>query len=489
MPFTEIRSSQISSLLEKVQKSQYGKYLRSVRLVKVRGLSDAEVRFDFPVAALIGPNGGGKSTVLGAAACAYKEMKPGRFFPKSSIGDTSMANWSIEYEVIDKGIDPRNLVKRTCNFRRTKWRRSEDLLSRPVAYFGINRTVPAGEKPSFKKLMGGTYRHEGTLSPLPESALGEIEKTLGKSVTDFRQTEIESGETFYTGKNVGNDYSEFHFGAGESSVIRIISAIEALPENALILIEEIENGLHPVATQRLVDYLIIAAEKKRLQAIFTTHSDFAIAPLPSEAIWACLDRKMQQGKLSVTALRAVSGKIDKRLAIFVEDDFAKYWVQAIIRLELTDAHDLIEVHAVAGDGVAVKIHNGHRINPSIGFKSICIIDGDSEQSDTAANGIYRLPGDQPERTVFHGVADRMHDNIALLTVACQLAPEAQSRVREVVTQVRSTNRDPHLLFNQVGIQLGFVPEVIVRGAFLSQWIRENREAVTPIAEAIRSHLA
>ena len=42
--------------------------------------------------ALIGPNGGGKSTVLGAAACAYREMRPGLFFPKSSIGDTSMSN-------------------------------------------------------------------------------------------------------------------------------------------------------------------------------------------------------------------------------------------------------------------------------------------------------------------------------------------------------------------------------------------------------------
>ena len=70
MPQSEIRASQISGLISKVQRSDYGKYLRSMRINRARGLTGAEVRFDFPVTALIGPNGGGKSTVLVAAACA-----------------------------------------------------------------------------------------------------------------------------------------------------------------------------------------------------------------------------------------------------------------------------------------------------------------------------------------------------------------------------------------------------------------------------------
>jgi hypothetical protein len=40
---------------------------------------------------------------------------------------------------------------------------------------------------------------------------------------------------------------------------------------------------------------------------------------------------VQQGKLSVEALRAVSGKIDKRLAIFVEDEFAGQWLLTVLR--------------------------------------------------------------------------------------------------------------------------------------------------------------
>ena len=94
----------------------------------------------------------------------------------------------------------------------------------------------------------------------------------------------------------------------------------------LVLIEEIENGLHPISVRRMVDYLIDVAKRKNIQTVFTTHSDYALAPLPSEAIWATIDGKLQQGKLSIEVLRSVSGRIDKRLAIFVEDEFAQNWL-------------------------------------------------------------------------------------------------------------------------------------------------------------------
>ncbi len=58
----------------------------------------------------------------------------------------------------------------------------------------------------------------------------------------------------------------------------------------------------------MVEYLIDVAERKSIQAIFTTHSDYALEPLPNEAIWACIDGRLRKGKLSVEALRAVSGR-------------------------------------------------------------------------------------------------------------------------------------------------------------------------------------
>jgi AAA domain, putative AbiEii toxin, Type IV TA system len=489
VPPSEIRQSQLSSLSERVRRSNYATYLRSVQLSKVRGFSGARVTFDFPVTALVGPNGGGKSTVLGAAACAYKVVKPGTFFPKSSIGDNSMAEWSLEYELIDKTINPSATVRRSSTFRQHKWVRG-DVVNRPVEYFGISRTVPAGERPQFKKLMRPSYSHTSPLECLPEQASIEIEHILGRSVHEFRRTIVGSDDTFHVGKTRENEYSEFHFGAGESSIIRIVTAIELLPESSLILIEEIENGLHPIATRRLVEYLIAAAERRRIQAIFTTHSDDALTVLPQDAVWSCLEGATQQGKLSIKTLRAISGKVDTALAIFTEDNFAKFIVEAIIREFLADHHDQIEVHAVSGDGNAVRIHCARLEDPSAKYRSLCVIDGDSQQTEDQKIGVFRLPGGQPEAQVFNDVCSNLANNIALLTVSLQLPPTKQDSAKDVITEIALTNREPHIIFNQIGIKLGFIPEEIVKGAFVNLWLREHAaDVLKPLVNRMRGEIS
>lgn len=487
MQYSEIRESTKQELLKKVRDHDYGKYLLKASIIKIRGFSEEDITFEFPVTALIGPNGSGKSSALGVAGCAYKKIKPGMFFPKSAVGDESMSGWRIEYEIIDKKLNPKQLIKRSSNFRQAKWVRG-DVADRDILFFGIERTVPAGEKARYKQLMRSTYVHKPPLEPIDPEVAKQVEHILGKSVSGYQVTKYGNDDKFLVGKSDGNKFSEFHFGAGESSIIRMVTKIEQATPNSLILIEEIENGLHPIATRRMVEYLIDVASRKSVQAIFTTHSDYALSPLPNEAIWASISGKLRQGKLSVEALRAVSGRVDKKLAIFVEDEFAKTWVDAILREKLGVAYDQIEVHAVHGDGNAVKTHNGHLNNPSIKFKSLCIIDGDSSQAENIALGIYRLPGGQPELSVFESVKKNIDENIAILTVSCQRAPEAQTSVKNAIEEIANTNRDPHLIFNQIGIQIGFVAESIIRGAFLALWIRSNSDLCDNLANAIRSQV-
>ncbi len=162
-----------------------------------------------------------------------------------------------------------------------------------------------------------TYSHPAIINGLDPLVAKQVEHILGKSVLKYKSTDFGDDEKFLIGYNKGVEYSEFHFGAGESSIIRMIQKIENAPENSLVLIEEIENGLHPIAIARMVEYLIDVAQRKSIQTIFTSHSDYALLPLPSEAIWACIDGELHQGKLSVESLRAISGRIDKKLAIFV----------------------------------------------------------------------------------------------------------------------------------------------------------------------------
>lgn len=485
---SEIRDSMKAELLEKVRRHDFGMYLLKASIEKIRGFCGEDISFDFPVTALIGPNGSGKSAALGAAGCAYKPVKPSTFFPKSSIGDESMSGWKVEYELIDKQLNTRQTIKRTSNFRQAKWVRG-DVVDRNVLFFGIERTVPAGEKTRYKQLMRSTYVHRPPLEVLDANVARQVEHILGKSVANYRITQYGQDDSFLVGQAGVNRYSEFHFGAGESSIIRMVAKIEQAPQNSLILIEEIENGLHPVATLRMVEYLIDVASRKSIQTIFTTHSDYALSPLPNEAIWASIGGKLIQGKLSVEALRAVAGRVDKKLAVFVEDEFAKAWVDAIFREMLGADYDQIEVHAVHGDGNAVNTHRGHMNNPSVRFKSLCILDGDSQQNEDSDADIIRLPGTQPELAVFEGIRNRLDSDLAVLTVSCQRAPEAQNLVSQVIEDVAHTNRDPHLIFNQIGIKIGFIPETIVRGAFLALWVRANSDFCNSLATRARRLIA
>ena len=176
------------------------------------------------------------------------------------------------------------------------------------------------------------------------------------------------------------------------------------------------------------------------------------------------------------------------MAIFVEDEFAKQWLVTSARERIGTDIDQIGIYAVGGDGSAIKTHRAHTLNPAVSFRSLCVLDGDSRQAEAPSEGVHRLPGALPETTVFNGVLRNIKNNIALLTVACQRPIDRQSEVAAVIEAVSQTNRDPHLLFAQVGEKLGFIPEATIRGAFLAIWVQENGGAVDMMVEPIRNAL-
>lgn len=483
---SQVRQGVINALIDKAASRNYGKYLPKLILKRVRGFENQPISFDFPVTAIIGPNGGGKTTVLGAAACAYKEVSPRRFFAKSGVYDESMQDWSIEYELIDRNLAARDTVRRTASFRNRRWNREAP--ERHVLIFGVSRTVPANERVELAKCASTSFTVPADrVSAFSDNVREAVGRILGKDVTGYRTMKVhrDGRIQLLTGRTKGGTgYSEFHFGAGESSIIRMIAEIEATEDQALILIEEIENGLHPVATVRLVEYLIDVAERKRVQVVFTTHSNEALLPLPSKAIWVATEDRLFQGKLDVGSLRAITGQITREVVVFVEDALAKTWVEAAIRQRQPTFIDHVEVHAMEGDGTAVKTHRYHNANPATDVPSICYIDGDSRQEVDEPTGIYRLPGVMPETYVFGQVLSAWERFGGKLSVALLKEYEQAADVKRVCEEVSRTNMDPHLLFSQIGERLSLLPEETVKMAFCTIWAQAYPEEADTIVARI-----
>jgi predicted ATPase len=487
---SEIRHSIINELSEKVSNKGYGKYLLKIGINKARAFSDKSINFEFPVTALVGPNGGGKTTILGAAACAYRMVKPSLYFSKSGKFDESMQNWRFDYEIIDRAVKLNDTIRRSASFKNYKW--SREGLERPVLIFGVSRTVPATERKEMRRCVSGQFRvADEDIRQIDAGVADQVARILDKDVSHFSLVKVDKQGrvTLLAGTTPeGRAYSEFHFGAGESSVIRMAMELELIEENALVLIEEIENGLHPVATVRMVEYLIDLAKRKKIQVIFTTHSNDALRPLPDKAIWAAVNGQLFQGKLDIGSLRAISGQVDSKLVFFVEDSFAKSWVEEALRSVPGIAMDALGVHSMEGDGTAVKVCRHHNIDPSAPQLAVCLIDGDSKQQEDPGNWVFRLPGQSPESFIFDRVLAKLDQVAGELAVALLRPYEEHAKITDVLRTVRNTNRDPHLLYSQVGKSIGLIPEARVREAFIAIWARAYKSEVKELLDAFRAKL-
>jgi hypothetical protein len=129
---------------------------------------------------------------------------------------------------------------------------------------------------------------------------------------------------------------------------------------------------------------------------------------------------------------------------------------------------------------------GHKENPSLQgkLKSLCILDGDSTQPEDVAGGVLKLPGAVPESEVFNYVNLNIDTLAMKLAVGLHMSASKETHVRSVVKEVSLHNRDPHLLFSQVGERAGLIPANIVSSAFIALWIEGNPAEVKRLANVI-----
>ncbi|WP_243375050.1 AAA family ATPase [Microvirga solisilvae] len=129
----------------------------------------------------------------------------------------------------------------------------------------------------------------------------------------------------------GSEYSGFDMGSGECALIVLLSRLQHMPPGGLVIIEELELGLHAEAQARLVKVLLEICRDRRIQIVCTTHSETVLDTLPRQARVL-----LRRSGTSHEAIREVStrfaihdmaGDLQPELLIYTEDQLASVLVE------------------------------------------------------------------------------------------------------------------------------------------------------------------
>ncbi len=339
----------IERRLDKVWRQLRGKkphmphFLDEVYLDGIRGLEKLRVIFDYPVSVVAGGNATGKSTVLFAAACAYKvpgagprEYVPSTLFP--DFRPKQGARQDRRDEVVLRFEYSTPDGRRSMQWRRVKgWNRS--FLGRKHARQPERslylRTLSNLSNPSEVR---GVLSMSRAKTAFRETPLTASQIRFARQVLPFHYEEVvelASGRKnlLFAARRGGAEYSELHMAAGERAILRLCQEIAQL-EGALVLIDEVEAGLHPWVQQLLMLHLHELALRRDLQIIVTSHSPIVLNSVPPNAR-IFLDRNTA-GRIVVRppyrdlVQDALYGRADDSLNILCEDDTAEAILEGVL---------------------------------------------------------------------------------------------------------------------------------------------------------------
>ena len=263
------------------------KRLNWLSIEGLRGWSAAQ-RFEmrFPIMAVVGENGVGKSTVLQAGASIYKSTIKSRFrFASDFFPDTpweEIRSAAIAAEVIQGNItDGARPTPTTVRKITARWRGNPDRPERPVQYIDLSRIQPVSARTGYTRLANRLIK-EKSATEFEQSRLARLSRIIGRPyhLAKIAFTEADEERSVPVISYQGVPYSGFHQGAGEITAFEFLQA--DIPRYALVLIDEIESSLHPKAQRRLIRDLADKCRELELQIILTTHSPYVLDELPSD---------------------------------------------------------------------------------------------------------------------------------------------------------------------------------------------------------------
>ena len=342
MPGTRLNDTE-RNLKSVWDRERFGRFplLKSISITApvgsgLRGIRELKVDFAYPVTFMSGQNGCGKSTLLSLAALGFHghaghvptnarrfsgqgEAEFGYYtfqdFFHRGPGDADVSGVRLEWKF--SGDESIAITKRS-----DKWMHYERRPVRPVEFFGLSRAVPAIELPALRNQFG--FSATPTTVALSAAARTHLEHVLSRA---YPSAEVLSGRrTSIRRSGRAGGYTSFNMGTGEDALIGLLARLHAVPEGSLVVIEELETGLHPAAQQRAAQALIQIAWDRKLQIIGSTHSHHVLDQLPRQArvlvVREAASHRIIASPSSQFALSEMSDSNQCELVVLCEDEFA-----------------------------------------------------------------------------------------------------------------------------------------------------------------------
>lgn len=353
--------------------------INSLKIQRIKGLNDLEIDFnDKAVTGIFGINGCGKSTILHVLDCVYRsENGMGetnyftRFFKKD--GKTTWAGSSLEANFTIGG-NPKQIKYWKSPDR---WKpRITERPARPCFFIGIDVSVPAIErevitKTSIQMVAGRPVQNVDVIRNAASYILGRNYDNYGKS---------KSGSRNY--QNVGADntleYTSLSMGAGEQKLFHLLETLYNVPDNSLLLIDELDLTLHTIALNRLLDKMVEVADDKNMQIVFSSHREELTkrTDINIRHLWKP-DGNPQTLYLNHTTplcLCRLTGVIKREYEVFVEDPLAATIVRNV--LKDNDFLDFVSIYCFGDAANAFSVAAGLQIQGTLTYKQLFLLDGD-----------------------------------------------------------------------------------------------------------------
>lgn len=312
---------------------------------EMRGVNSLDIHFEYPITAIAGKNGSGKSTILALACCAFHNGKTGFKMPKRKTTYYTFSDFFVQHseEVPPQGVEIRHHIAHN-NWKKTeafpdgigigwqrrwkrkggKWNDYAIRIRKNVVFLGIDRIVPHSER-SQSRSYSKAFK-EAKSKGWEDKVKDAVGYVLGRTYDKFRYLEhskynlpiVQVGETIYSG---------FNMGAGESALFEIFSTIYSFGNGALLVLDEVELGLHAEAQKKFIEKLKDVCLETYTQVICTTHSREIFDCLPYDARYFV---ERVNGKTKITDSISSDFAFSKMAAIpgieldvYVEDEVAK----------------------------------------------------------------------------------------------------------------------------------------------------------------------